>query len=99
MKPLKEIHKILQTQKPILFQKYGVKLTNIFGSYVRNEQNSKSDLDILVELEKPVKIDLIDLIEMENYLSDLMKIKVEVVIKENLRERIGKHVLAEAIEI
>lgn len=99
MKTLKEIHKILQKQKPILHQKYGVKLINIFGSFVRGEQNVQSDLDVLIELEKPLQIDLIGLIEIEDYLSDLIGVKVEIVIKENLKKRIGKYILAEAIEV
>ncbi|KAA3599339.1 MAG: nucleotidyltransferase [Calditrichaeota bacterium] len=99
MKNLKEIRRVLQNEKPFLIQKYGIKDIKIFGSFVRGEQNSKSDLDILIDLEKPVKMDLIGLIELENYLSDLINIKVEISIKENLKQRIGKHILREAIEV
>ena len=85
MKSLSEIQRILKTQKPILSQKYGVEGIGIFGSYVRGEQKGLSDIDILIELKKPIQIDLIQFIEMENYLSDLLGIKVDLVIKEDLK--------------
>lgn len=94
---LAEIKQILQAQKPYLAQKYGVKEIGVFGSYVRGEQTRTSDLDILIELEKPVRIDLLDLVEMENYLSHLLQVKVDVVIKENLKRRIGRNILQETV--
>jgi len=36
-------------------KKYGVKRIGLFGSYIRNEQNAESDIDILVEFEKGKK--------------------------------------------
>jgi len=95
MKTLAEIQQILQQKKPILVEKYGVKEMGVFGSYVRGEQKNTSDLDVLVELEKPIRMDLIAFIEMENYLSDLLGMKVDLVMKENLKPRIGKHILNE----
>ena len=99
MKTFTEIQQILQRQKPILAQKYGVKVIGVFGSYVRGEQRSTSDLDILVELEEPIRIDLIAFIEMENYLSEVLGDKVDLVTKENLKPRIGRHILDEVINI
>lgn len=99
MKTLTEIREILRQQKPYLSNKYGVVRLEIFGPFVREEQKEGSDLDILVELKKPLSIDLIAFIEMENYLSDLLGIKVDLVMKEDLKPRIGKHILNEAVEI
>jgi predicted nucleotidyltransferase len=99
MKSLDEIQQILQQQKPILAKKYGVKEIGVFGSYVRGEEKNTSDIDILVELEKPIRIDLIAFIEMENYLSDLLGIRVDLVLKENLKPRIGKQILDEVHRI
>ncbi|MCK5428290.1 MAG: nucleotidyltransferase domain-containing protein, partial [Anaerolineales bacterium] len=53
MRTLDEIKRILQDQKPYLAQRYGVTVIGVFGSYVRNEQRTDSDIDILVELEDP----------------------------------------------
>ena len=99
MKPIAEITQVLQTQKPYLAKKYGVTEIGIFGSYVRGEQHPDSDLDILIELEEPPRISLIGLVELELYLSELLGIHVDLAIKENLKPRIGKHILQEVIAL
>ena len=99
MRTLDEIKRILQDQKPYLAQRYGVIVIGVFGSYVRNEQRTDSDIDILVELEDPPRIDLLDLVNLEYYLSDLLGIKVDVAIKSSLRKRIGKRILSEVIPV
>ena len=99
MKTLTEIKQIVSQQKPFLTKHYGVSNIGIFGSYVRNEETSRSDIDILVDLKKPVHIDLIKFIEMENYLTDILGAKVDVVIRDDLKPRIGKHILKEVIMV
>ncbi len=99
MRTLDEIKRILQDQKPYLAQRYGVTVIGVFGSYVHNEQRTDSDIDILVELEDPPRIDLLDLVNLEYYLSDLLGIKVDVAIKSSLRKRIGKRILSEVIPV
>jgi predicted nucleotidyltransferase len=99
MKTLTEIKQILQAQKPYLAERYGVTEIGVFGSYVRDEQRPDSDVDILIELERPPRIDLIDLVNLEYYLSDLLGVKVDVAIKENLKKRIGKRILNEVVHI
>lgn len=78
-----------------MYENIGVTEIGISGSYVRGEQKSDSDIDILVTLTDPPRIDLLDLIELEHYLSDLLERKVDVAIKKNLRKRIGKRILSE----
>ncbi len=99
MKSLVEIKRILAAQKPYLAETYGVKEIGVFGSYVRNEQRPDSDVDILIELERPSKISLIGLVELEGYLSDLLGVKVDVALKKNLRKRIGQRILAEVVPL
>jgi predicted nucleotidyltransferase len=99
MKTLTEIKQILQEQKPYLADKYGVTEIGVFGSYVRNEQRPDSDIDVLIELEEPPRIDLLDLVNMEYYLSDLLGMKVDLAIKKNLRKRIGKCILSEVVPL
>ena len=99
MKSLEEIRQILSDQKSYLAEKYGVKEIGIFGSYVRNEQNINSDIDILIELERPPRISLIGLVELEYYLSDLLECKVDIAIKKNLKKRIGKRILEEVMTL
>jgi hypothetical protein len=97
MKRLEEIKNILEQQKAYLKEKYKIKEIGIFGSYVRGEQKTKSDLDILVEFEPNSGMDLLTFIELENYLSDLLSIKVDLVMKSVLKPRIGKHILEEVV--
>lgn len=92
---LAEIKNRLQLQKPYLYEKYSVTEIGIFGSYVRGEQKSDSDVDILITLTDPPRISLLDLVGLEHYLSDLLERKVDVAIKKNLRKRIGKRILSE----
>ena len=99
MKTLTRIKTILQAQKPYLAARYGVTEIGLFGSYVRGEQQPDSDVDILIELEDPPRIDLLDLVNMEYYLSDLIGLKIDIALKENLRKRIGKRILSEVISV
>jgi len=92
---LKKITNILKECKEKLKEKYGVKEIGIFGSYVREEDKEKSDLDILVEFEEDAKIGLLKFVNMENYLSELTGVKVDLVEKSALKPRIGKHILKE----
>ena len=95
MKTLTEIKQILQAQKPYLNEKYGVIEVGVFGSYVRGEQRPDSDLDILIELEDPPLISLLDLVELEDYLSTLLEAKVQTAIKKNLKPRLQPYILQE----
>ena len=95
MKDLAEIKCILQAQKPYLYEKYGVTEIGVFGSYVRGEQRPDSDVDILIELTDPPRMSLLDLVGLENYLSDLLDAKVQTAIKHNLKPRLRPYILEE----
>jgi uncharacterized protein len=94
-KNLSYIIELIKEIKPYLIKKYNVKTIGIFGSYVRNEQQNGSDLDILVEFSKP--IGLFSFIGMEREISEKLKIKVDLVMKNTLKPRIGKYILNEVI--
>jgi len=94
-----EIINILKEHKEGLKEKYGVKELGVFGSYVRGEQKKVSDIDILVEFEEDTRISLLDFVGVENYLSDLLGVKVDLVEKSALKPRIGKHILKEVVPL
>lgn len=94
---LEEIKNILKKHKEELKKKYGIKEIGIFGSYIKGKNRESSDLDILVEFEEFAKIDLIKFVEIENYLSEILGIKVDLVDKTTLKPAIGKHILQEVI--
>jgi hypothetical protein len=98
-KTLAEIKEILLKQKPYLAETYGVVEVGVFGSYVRGEQRPDSDLDVLIELTDPPRISLLGLVNLENYLSDLLGLKVDVALKKNLKRRIGQRILQEVVSL
>ena len=52
---------ILKSELPTLAALYGVRKIALYGSYARDEQRSDSDIDILVDLKKPLGLDFIGL--------------------------------------
>jgi uncharacterized protein len=88
---------ILRQQKPMLAERYGVETLEVFGSYVRGEQKGTSDLDVLVTFREAPS--LLTFIGMENYLSDVLGVKVDLVMKDSLKPAIGQHVLREAMAV
>jgi hypothetical protein len=97
MKPLSltEIQNILRERLDELSQEYGVKEIGIFGSYVRGEVTSDSDIDILVAFSKP--IGFFKFLELEELLSEWLGAKVDLVTKAALKPRIGRHILEEVV--
>ena len=96
---LSEIKSILRREKPHLAQEYGVSGVSVFGSYVRDEQRPDSDLDVLVDLERPSCITLIGLVQLEDYLTSQLGVQVDIAVKSNLRKRIGRRILDEAVPV
>jgi hypothetical protein len=96
-KSIQKIKRILLSHKQDLSDKYGVREIGVFGSYVRNENKKNSDIDILVELEKPMGF--LKFIRLERYLSELLGAKVDLVTKNALKPYIGQRILAEVIYV
>lgn len=94
---LKEIRNKLIECKPALQDQFKVREIGVFGSYVRGEQKKKSDLDILVDFYEPIS--LLKFISLENHLSKYLGVKVDLVMKDALKPRIGSHILKEVVNI
>ena len=94
---LKKMLEILHQQIPMLAERYSVEKLEVFGSYVRDEQKADSDLDVLVTFKEDPS--LLTYIAIENYLSDLVGIKVDLVMKDSLKPKIGEQILSEAIPV
>jgi predicted nucleotidyltransferase len=97
MKKIDQFIKKLKKIKPTIESKYSVKNLEVFGSYIRGEQKKGSDLDVLVEFSNT--IDLFKYIELENYLSEKLGVKVDLVMKDTLKPRIKDRILNEAIPV
>ena len=96
MRTLKEIKDTLAAHEEEIRKRYGVVILGIFGSYARGEQNELSDIDILVELEKPIGLKFFELWdELEKLLGvevDLLTIRA-VKQKPNLWKSIEEDVV------
>lgn len=95
MKNLKKIKEIVEKHRDELKEKYNVKEIGIFGSYAREEAEKRSDLDVLVELKEPIS--LLGLVRIENHLSEILGIKVDLIPKKDIRPELRKVILKEAI--
>lgn len=94
---LEHLRMKLKALLPALAQRYQVASLALFGSYVRGDQGSGSDLDVLVTFSKTPG--LLKFVELENTLSDALGVKVDLVMPDALKPGIGKRVAAEAVPV
>jgi len=94
---LEEIQAILHEHLPELRRQYGVMSLGIFGSYTRGDAKKRSDLDILVEFERIGT--LLEYIKLEDTLTDLLGVKVDLVDRSTLKHGIRARILREAIPV
>ena len=97
MPKLDEILEKLKSIKPEIEKRYQVTEIGVFGSYARNDQTDSSDIDILISFADDASIGLFAYCGMENWLSDVLGEKVDLVMKESLKPRIGQRILSEVI--
>ena len=89
----REIIDIIRNSKPEIEARYGVQRLGLFGSYVREQQRRKSDIDLLVTFNRD--IDLFDFLDLREYLESQLHAKVDLVMESALKPAIGKRILAE----
>jgi hypothetical protein len=97
MKTIGEIKGILAEHKEDLQRKFKVNDIGLFGSYVKKTQSRRSDVDILVDFQE--SISLLDLVKLENFLTSLLEVKVDLVPKEDIRRELKEIILKEAIYV
>ena len=84
----------LRQHLPELRERYGVTYLGLFGSWVRGEQSRGSDLDVLVELDDR-GLTLFDFLDLEEHLSQLLDVKVDLVERGTLKPHIGRYIAEE----
>jgi len=94
---LENIKETLHAELPALAHRFGVTSLAIFGSYAHKAASDVSDLDLLVTFSEAPG--LIEFVGLENYLSDLLGIKVDLVMPEALKPAIAHRVFSEAIAV
>ncbi|WP_022853242.1 nucleotidyltransferase family protein [Thermodesulfatator atlanticus] len=89
-KTLNELIQILSQHKKELKNRYRIKKLKIFGSYVEGKQTEKSDLDLVVQFyETPT---LIELVKIEEELSELLGVKVDLLTEKSISPFIKPHI-------
>lgn len=93
----KEILTLLRQHLPDLTSRYGIQYLGVFGSYVHGLADQDSDLDILVDFKAPPT--LFQFVRLQNELSELLGLPVDLVMKTTLKPKIGEHILAEVMTV
>jgi predicted nucleotidyltransferase len=97
MKTKDEILYILREQLPYLRDTYGVNTIGLFGSYSRGEQNPESDVDLFVRFEQ--SIGFFKFIALENYLSEKLGLKTELVTEDALKPLIKPSIMRDVVYV
>lgn len=96
MNELRDIRNLLQSLKPELAKKYHVRTLGLFGSVVRNDFSSTSDIDIIVDFNQPIGIEFIDL---ANCIERKLNKKIDLVSKNGIKEKYYKFIEREIIYV
>ena len=93
MKTRREILRLLEENSDRI-KSFGVREIGVFGSVARDEQTEKSDVDILVELDKKTFDAYMGLLF---FLEDLFERKVDLAMKDAIKPIIKDVILSETI--
>ena len=94
---LETIQRLLREQLPRLRRDYSVRTLEMFGSFVRGEASHGSDLDLLVAFDETPT--LFTFVRLEDELSRILDLEVDLVMKSSLKPNIGARILSEAIAV
>lgn len=97
MSNLERFIKTINEHMGELEEEFSVSSIGLFGSYVRDDQDTGSDLDILVEFSTPIS--LLKFVSLKRTLSQLLGVNVDLVMKKGLKPRIGERILSEVVYV
>ena len=97
MRSLKEVEKVLKENRKELKRRFGVRKIGIFGSYASGKANNSSDIDILVDIERPSGI--FELMELQDYLAKLLGRKIDITTSNSLKPLIKKEILSQTVYV
>lgn len=94
---LRRARELLRGELPRLEEQYSVASLEVFGSYARGEETAQSDLDILVTFHAAPGF--FRYVRLEDELSELLGVKVDLVMKDALKPRIRQEAVREALAV
>lgn len=93
-----QIIETLKHNNKVIRNRFGVKDIGLFGSYVRAEQKKASDIDVLVEFKKGYKT-FNNYMDLKFFLEDIFGVKVDLVIKEAVRQELEEYIFNEVVYV
>ncbi|MEI6948045.1 nucleotidyltransferase family protein [Paraflavisolibacter sp. H34] len=96
MGQLADIRKVLEQLKPELARKYHVQTIGLFGSVVRDDFSPNSDVDILVDFDRPIGVEFIDLAD---YIEQQLQYKVDLVSRRGIKDKYFKAIEREIVYV
>jgi predicted nucleotidyltransferase len=91
------LRKLLKQKNAELTGQFGVKSLSLFGSVARNEATPTSDVDLLVEFNRPVGY--FGLFALQDYLERLLDCPVDLGTPDSLKPYIRERVMGELIRV
>lgn len=92
-----DIQQTLRERRSLLTERYAVRSLALFGSVARDEATADSDIDLLVEFDRPVG--LFELFALQDELEALLGCSVDLGTVQSLKPRIREKILEEAIDV
>ncbi|HET7898299.1 MAG TPA: nucleotidyltransferase family protein [Flavisolibacter sp.] len=96
MEQLSEIKQVLQQLKPELSRRFHVQSLGLFGSIVRNDFSPYSDVDIIVDFDRPVGIEFIDLAQ---YIEQHLQKKIDLVSRKGVKDKYFRAIEREIVYV
>jgi predicted nucleotidyltransferase len=78
-------------------KQYHPSMVGVFGSYARNEQTKFSDIDVLIDFKSTLS--LLELVHIEQELSEILGIKVDLVTKSSLKNTKLIHYIQQDLQV
>jgi hypothetical protein len=94
---LTRIRAILRENLPALADRHGVESLGVFGSRSRGDHRPGSDLDLLVTFRR--NPGLLRIVALEEELSELVGVRVDLVLADSLKPNVGRRILAEVVPV
>ena len=92
-----DVLQILKQKNAEMAKRFGVKTLLLFGSVARNEATTTSDVDLLVEFNRPVGY--FGLFALQDYLEKLLGCPVDLGTPDSLKPYIRERVMEEMIRV
>jgi len=75
----------------------GIEHLRLFGSVARGEASAQSDVDLMADLDRSKRLSLVGMARLENRLSDLLGVRVDLSLVNSMKEAVRTRAVREAI--